>query len=721
MKSKTPAYLDPDETIVQRVDDLISHMTLEEKVGQMLHDAPAIERLGIPEYNWWNECLHGVARMRRNSIPDVATVFPQAIGMAASWDLTLFERVVIAISDEARAIYHEEQRIIAEGGRKKGSSLKGLTYWTPNINIFRDPRWGRGQETYGECPYLMSRFGVTFVKALQGDDPKYLKIVSTPKHFAVHSGPENERHRFNAVVSEKDLWETYLPAFEACVKEAGAHSVMGAYNRLNGEACCASPRLLEEILRKEWGFQGYVVSDCWAIKDIFMHHKLVGTREEASSIAVKAGCDLNCGECYPSLVEAHKQGFISEEEIDVAVRRLFTARFKLGMFDPPQRVKWAQIPYSVVDCEEHRELSREMARESIVLLKNENAFLPLGKDLKAIAVIGPNADDTLVLKGNYYGDTSYSVTPLAGIMKAVSTETRVLYAKGCSLMGDSIEGIRSAVEAAEEADVVIVVLGLSNAIEGEEGEGTDADRRDIDLPGVQEELLKAVHATGTPVVLALLSGSAVAINWADENVPAILAAWYPGEEGGNAIADVLFGEYNPAGRLPVTFYKSIEQIPAFEDYGMDGRTYRHFKGEPLYPFGYGLSYAQFEYGNLEIRPKTHPAGNPVSVKVDVQNVGDVPGGEVVQVYIRDEDASSRVPIWQLVGFERVYLEPGEVRTVELVVSPYWMAMVTDEGRRVVEPGWFEVSVGGVQPGWETKAKTTGVVTGRFEVVGKEKA
>jgi len=711
-------WLDPELPIDERVDDLVSRMTLEEKVSQMLHDSPAIERLGIPAYNWWNECLHGVARMRPTSKAGRATVFPQAIGLAASWNLDLFEKVATAISDEARAFHHDGLSMDKTGD---SGQFKGLTYWSPNINIFRDPRWGRGQETYGECPYMMSRFGVTFVKALQGDDPNYLKLVSTPKHFAVHSGPEMDRHRFNAVVSAKDLWETYLPAFEACVCEAGAYSVMGAYNRTNGEPCCASPTFLQEILRDKWGFDGYVVSDCWAIIDIYKHHQLIETPGEAAAMSVKAGCDLNCGSTYPVLVSAFEKGLIKEAEIDVSIKRLMKARMKLGMFDPPEIVPYAHIPLSVVDSEEHRDLAYRMACESIVLLKNKDNLLPLGEELNAIAMIGPNADDSLVLKGNYYGDTSYSVTPLAGIQKAAPLNTRVLYAKGCEQTGESREGFLSAVDIARQADIAIVVLGLSNTIEGEEGEEGSADdpdsgpdRKHLNLPGVQEELLKEIHATGTPVILVLISGSAVALNWADENVGAILAAWYPGEEGGSAIADVIFGHYNPGGKLPVTFYKSIDQLPPFEEYSMEGRTYRFFEGEPLYPFGYGLTYTAFSYSAMEI-PAEIKAGKPLDIRITVRNTGGVAGDEVVQVYIRAEEASTRVPKHQLAGFRRVHLGPLEKTTLEFSIDPYWMSVVTDDGERKVEPGRFTVFVGGTQPGYETIAKTSGLLSGRFQI------
>ena len=704
-------FQDATLPIEARVEDLVSRLTLEEKISQMIHTALPIERLGIPEYDWWNECLHGVGRA------GVATVFPQAIGLAATWNTELMHRVATAISDEARAKHHEAVR---QGDR---SRYTGLTFWSPNINTFRDPRWGRGQETYGEDPYLTARMGVVFVRGLQGDDSRYLKVVATPKHFAVHSGPEADRHHFDARVDERDLRGTYLPAFQACVQEAGAASVMGAYNRTNGEPCCASPTLLEEILRREWGFEGYVVSDCGAIRDIYQGHRVVETAAEAAALAVRAGCDLNCGETYIALREAAEQGLISEGEIDRAVGRLFTARMRLGMFDPPEMVPYAQTPYDVNDCPAHRELALQAARESIVLLKNEGSLLPLPKDLHSIAVIGPNADDVEVLLGNYQGTPSVAVTPLEGIKSKVSPQTVVRYAQGCGVTHPSAEGLAAAVDLARGADAAIVVLGLSQALEGEEGqrEGvggklvSQGDRTSLDLPQAQEELLKAVHATGTPVVLILINGSPVAVNWAAERVPAIVEAWYPGEESGTAIADVLFGDYNPGGRLPVTFYRSVDDLPPFADYGMAGRTYRYFQGEPLYPFGYGLSYARFDYSNLRISPGTiSPLGN-VTVSVGVQNVGRRVGDEVVQLYVRDVDATLPVPMRELQGFARIRLAPGQRRTVTFTLTALQLAMVDARGRRVVEPGEFEVSVGGGQPGGPDCVP---VLTKAFRVVGE---
>lgn len=814
-------YLNPDLPLETRVDDLLGRMTLEEKVSQTLYDAAAVERLGIPEYNWWNEALHGVARA------GLATVFPQAIGLAATWDSDLMFRVATAISDEARAKHHEFVR----HGRR--GIYEGLTFWSPNINIFRDPRWGRGMETYGEDPYLAGRLAVEFVRGMQGDDPFYLKTVATPKHYAVHSGPEPDRHTFDAVVDERDLRETYLPAFRASIVDGGAESVMCAYNRFRELPACGSDELLQQILREEWGFTGYVVSDCWAIMDIYNTHKVVGTAAEAAAMAVAAGTDLNCGVTYDSLGVAVRDGLLDQEQLDVSLRRLFRARFRLGMFDPPDRVPYASIPYSVNESEEHKALALETTRKSMVLLKNEDGLLPLDRNLGTIAVIGPNADEVDVLLGNYNGIPSDPVTPLRGIREKVSPRTNVVYARGTELaenlpffevvpssawkaergwegvdgrlpdsssvrwtgtlvppvsgryslggralgsfslyMDDSLvvefrsthevntrwrelelkagepHDIRvefspvradavaqlvwarpepdlraEALRAVESADVVVMFMGLSPRLEGEEMRVevpgfAGGDRVDIGLPAAQRELIEAVVGTGKPVVLVLLNGSALAIPWAAENVPAILEAWYPGQAAGTAIADVLFGDYNPAGRLPVTFYRSVDQLPPFENYDMAGRTYRYFYGGPLFPFGHGLSYTTFAYGNLEL-PASVRAGEEVQVSAEVENTGAVAGEEVVQLYVTDLEASAPVPIRSLQGVERIFLRPGERRTVTFTLDARQLSLIDTEWERVVEPGFFEVSLGGKQPGFSglADAGTTEVVTGRFEVVG----
>jgi beta-glucosidase len=711
-----PLYLDHTRPLAERVNDLVGRMTLAEKISQMGSESPAIERLGIPQYNWWNEALHGVGRA------GLATVFPQAIGLAATWNADLIHQMAAVISDEGRAKHHEAVR---NGIR---DLYTGLTFWSPNINIFRDPRWGRGQETYGEDPYLTGRLAVRFAQGLQGDDPHYLKTVATPKHFAVHSGPEDSRHYFNAVVSQRDLRMTYLPAFKACMTEGKAFSIMGAYNRVNGEACCASPTLLQKILREEWGFEGYVVSDCGAIHDIYANHLLVETPPAAAALAVKNGCDLECGctygiPChYGQLAEAVRQGLVSEAEIDRSVKRLFTARFRLGMFDPPEMVAYTQIPFSVVDSPQHRELALEVAHQSLVLLKNRDNLLPLDKNaLKTIAVIGPNAAETLVLTGNYMGAPAEPVSVLAGIQAAVSAQTGVLYARGCELTGFAQDGFAAAVEAAKKAQVAVMVMGLSQQLEGEEGqqEGNPpgvrslGDRGNLNLPPIQEQLLQAVYETGTPIILVLLNGSALAINWADEHIPAILEAWYPGQAGGTAVANALFGLFNPGGRLPITFYRSSEDLPPFEDYSMANRTYRYFSGDPLYPFGFGLSYTTFAYRNLQIVPEQIKPGDSVSIQVEVENTGQRLGDEVAQLYVQDVAASLPVPRLQLQGFSRIRLAPGQKQIVQFTLTPEQMSFADESGQWVLEAGEFKVWAGGQQPNLKASSQPANVVAGRF--------
>jgi len=697
LAAQTADYLNPDLPLGRRVDDLVSRMTLEEKVSQMQDVAPAIERLGVPQYNWWNEALHGVARS------GLATSFPQAIGLAATWDDSLMFRMASVISDEARAKHHEYVRA---GSRQR---YQGLTFWSPNINLFRDPRWGRGQETYGEDPFLTGRLAVQFIRGMQGDDPKYLKTVATVKHFAVHSGPEPERHTFDAVVSERDLRESYLPHFEAGIREGGAYSLMCAYNRVDGKAACGSDMLLKDILRGEWGFPGYVVSDCGAIDDIYARHKVVATAAQAAALAVKTGTDLECGHVYANLVDAVKQGLITEQEIDTAVKRLFLARFKLGMFDPPDRVRWAQIPAGVLDQASHRELARQVARESIVLLKNAGGLLPLRKDLGTLAVIGPNADQWRMLLGNYNGLPADPVTPLRGIREAVGKGTRVLYARGADL-ADGFPGTdvspapadtlqAEAVRVAAQADAVVLCLGLTAQLEGEEMrvaiEGfRGGDRTRIDLPASQERLLERIVAVGKPTVLVLLNGSALAVNWAEQHVPAIVEAWYGGQAAGSALADVLFGDYNPGGRLPVTFYKSVDDLPPFDDYRMAGRTYRFFKGTPLYSFGYGLSYTSFAYKNLRASAATLAAGDTLTVRVDVTNGGKRAGDEVVQLYVRHRGSSVARPREDLRGYKRLTLGPGETRTVAFPLAASALAYWSPDAHRwVVENEPVEIAVG----------------------------
>ncbi|MCD6201632.1 MAG: glycoside hydrolase family 3 C-terminal domain-containing protein [Bacteroidales bacterium] len=700
-------FLNPDLSVDKRVDDLVGRMTLEEKISQMQSHAAAIPRLGIPEYHWWSECLHGVARNK------VATVFPQAIAMAATWDPELIRKEADVVATEARAKHHEDVR------NGKHGRYQGLTFWSPNVNLFRDPRWGRGQETYGEDPFLESRIGVAFVQGLQGDDPKYFKVIATPKHFVVHSGPEPLRHGFNAVTSDRDFYESYLPAFRATVSEGGAYSVMGAYSAYKGVPCNASHYLLDTILRQQLGFKGYVVSDCGAIRDIMSGHKKANSLEEASAMAVKAGCDLDCGNEYGSLKKAVEQGLISEKEIDVAVKRLMKARFLLGMFDPPEKVKYAQIPYSLNDTPEHRKLAAEVARKSMVLLKNENHILPLSKAIHTLAVVGPYADNMDVLLGNYHGTPSHAVNFLEGIKKeAQSRGMNVLWAKGVEpiekLAGkkknknaekaaSDIEKnrdalIRQAVDDVRKADVAVVVVGISPRLEGEEMpikmEGFQGgDRTSLKLPAPYEKLLKTVYATGKPVVLVLTGGSALAVNWAEEHVPAILMAWYPGEEGGTALADILFGKYNPAGRLPVTFYRSVNDLPPFTDYFMKGRTYRFFTGKPLYPFGYGLSYTSFDYTGLSLSKTETVTGDTINVQIAVKNTGDYDGEEVVQLYVRNP-ADRNGPRRSLKGFSRVFLKKGEDKVVNIPLAINNLAIYhPGEESFGTDPGNYELLVG----------------------------
>jgi beta-glucosidase len=688
--AETFPFQDPDLPLERRLDDLIGRLTLEEKAAQLLHQAPAVPRLGVPAHNYWNECLHGVARA------GIATVFPQAIGLAATFDAKRLRRIASVISDEARAKHHE---FLRHGDR---GFYKGLTFWSPNINIFRDPRWGRGHETYGECPYLTGRLGVAFCQGLQGDDPRYLKLVATPKHLAVHSGPEALRHGFDASVSDKDLYETYLPAFFECVTEGRAESVMTAYNRVNGEPCSGSPRLIAEILRGEWGFSGYVVSDCFAIQDFHEGHGVTKTWEESAALALKAGCDLNCGRAYGHLPAAVAQGLVAESELDVALRRVFRARFRLGMFDPPERVPYAAIPYEVNDSPEHAELALAAARDSLVLLKNEDALLPLSPQLSSIAVIGPNAHDVRALLGNYHGTPSRSVTPLEGIRALVSPSTKVWYSEGCKLMATEIDSVvpqanlSEALAMASRSEVVVLCLGLNADVEGEQGDAA-GDRETLDLPIVQERLLEAVVALGKPTVLVLVSGSALGVEWAAEHVPAIVQCFYPGQAGGQALAEALFGHFSPAGRLPITFPRSVADLPSFTDYSMRGRTYRYLEAEPLFPFGFGLSYTSFEYSELELERERFTAGESVSVSVSVRNVGSMAGDEVVQLYVADLEASVSVPHHDLRGFERITLAPGESRRVTFRLTARDFSLIDARGRRVLEPGRFRLSVGGSQP------------------------
>jgi beta-glucosidase len=847
-------FQDPSLPIEQRVADLVGRLTAEEKVSQMSMTAAAIPRFSIPEYTWWNEGLHGVARS------GTATVFPQAIGLAATWDTSLMHSVGDTISIEARAKYayasaHGNHRIYF-----------GLTIWSPNINIFRDPRWGRGQETYGEDPYLTSRMGLAFITGLQGDDPKYLKVVATPKHFAVHSGPEQLRHEFDVKPTPQDLQATYLPAFHTAIVDGQAASIMCAYNAIDGAPACANDMLLKKTLRDEWKFTGFVTSDCWAVTDIWKGHKFASDEEHGAVLALRAGTDTSCGPEFASLSQALKDKLISESEIDRAVTRLFTARFRLGMFDPAQDVPYTRILHTEVDSEAHRMLARRVAQESIVLLKNTNGILPLDAKGKTIAVIGPNATALESLEGNYSGQPSHPVLPLDGIEGQFG---KVLYAQGSSyvsgfpvtvprtvLRSGSDAGLKGeyfnnaewrgppvltridkqvdfdwaatspsdavpptafsvrwsgsiavpgagsyvfhispehcspcdgtdtfrlyldekpvlefgrdgnkstghdsytmrfettaphalrleyahntpmfgagihllwqpeaapmrdqAVQIARQADVVVAFVGLSPSLEGEEMpvqlEGfRGGDRTRINLPQLQEDLLEAVAATGKPFVVVLMNGSALAVPWIQEHAAAILEAWYPGEEGGAAIAGILAGEENPAGRLPVTFYASLDQLPPFEDYSMAGRTYRYFTGQPLYGFGYGLSYTTFAYSHLKMSSPQIKAGEPLTVEADVTNTGKRPGDEVVELYLRGPQ-SGGAPLRTLRSFDRVNLQPGETRHLAITLDPAHLSEVDSAGVRAVEAGSYTIYLGGGQPG-----QSAGV-EGQFAISGRQ--
>ena len=657
----------------ERVKDLISRLTLEEKIMQMQHAAPAIDRLRIAEYNWWNECLHGVARN------GIETVFHQAIAMAATFNPELIYKEADIISTEARAKYYEA---ISKNSRE---IYQGLTFWSPNINIFRDPRWGRGQETYGEDPFLTSQIGKAYVKGLQGNDPNYFKVIATAKHFAVHSGPESTRHKFDAWPSQRDLYETYLPAFEALVKEAHVYSVMASYNRVYGTPSSANTFLLEETLRGKWGFKGYVVSDCWAISDMYNFHNFVPTAEKAAALSLKAGTDLSCGPEFGSLLNAIALGYISEYEINKSVERLFEARFRLGLFDPPEKVNYASISTTENNTEDNRNFARKVSQQSIVLLKNsnlkgqKNAILPLSKNLRNIAVIGPYANDTSVLLGNYNGIPSQPVTILAGILRKAGKNTKVNYCQGVEK--PEIQANRSgntspeqnplfiqAITISRKADVIIFAGGISPNLEGEELKveipGFAAgDRTSLDFPQNQLLLLKQLSTLGKPIILVLTNGSALAVNWANENVAAIVEAWYPGEEGGNALADVLFGDYNPAGRLPITFYKSVSDLPAFEDYSMKGRTYKYFAGTPLYAFGYGLSYTAFAYNNVNAKTSTLTETDTIILAVNISNIGKFEGDEVVQVYVKQPVEVQDQPLKSLVAFARIPYQSNETKDI----------------------------------------------------------
>lgn len=675
------------ELCKKKAKELVAQMTLEEKASQLTYNSPAIKRLGIPAYNWWNEALHGVARA------GTATSFPQAIGLAAIFDEEFLTKVADTIAEEGRAKYNESSK------HEDRDIYKGLTFWSPNVNIFRDPRWGRGHETYGEDPFLSARLGVAFIKGLQGEG-EVLKSAACAKHFAVHSGPEDLRHEFNAEVSPKDLWETYLPAFEACVKEGKVEAVMGAYNRTNGEPCCGSYFLLRDILRNKWGFDGHVVSDCWAIKDFHMHHMVTSTPQESAALAIDAGCDLNCGNMYLVLLQALQEGLITEEHITRAAERLFTTRFKLGLFEGSE---FDNIPYEVVECKEHIELAVEATRKSVVLLKNDG-ILPIDKTkVKTIGVIGPNANSRLALKGNYYGTSSRYITVLEGIQDEVGDEVRVLYSKGCELVKDRTEPLAyahdrlmEAVTVAEHSDIVILCLGLDETIEGEElDEGNNVgsgDKKDLELPEVQRKLLEKIVAVGKPVILCILAGSALNLSYAEEHCNGILMGWYPGARGGKAIADILFGKTSPSGKLPITFYASLDNLPDFTDYSMRNRTYRYIEEKPLYPFGYGLTYGDVICTDAVLEEEVK-LNEDIKIKVSAKNRGKVGTEDVIQVYIKDEESQYAVRNTSLCGFKRIFLNPGEEKEIHMTIPFEALKVVNDEGERILDSKKFTLYIG----------------------------
>jgi beta-glucosidase len=689
-------WKDTAQSTAARVDDLVRRLSLAEKVQQMRNAAPAIPRLGIPAYDYWNECLHGVARA------GTATVFPQAIGMAATWDTPLLHQAADVIATEARAKHNDY------AAKHNGDSARyyGLTFWTPNINIFRDPRWGRGQETYGEDPFLTAQLGVAFIRGLQGDDPKYVKALACAKHYAVHSGPELERHRFDVAPPERDFYETYLPHFEAAVREGHVGAVMGAYNSVYGQPACANPLLLTELLRKQWGFNGHVVSDCGAIYDIYANHKFTATPAEAAAAAVKAGNDLCCGTDYNSLVRAVKKGLILEKEINTAVSRVLEARFRLGLFDPQEIVPFAQIPITQNDTPAHEVLALKMARESIVLLKNDG-LLPLDRTkIKRIAVIGTNASSVAVLLGNYNGTPARPVTILDGIKNAAGTNIQVVYEPACPLaLGQDGTGRPDAqtwtraISSAWMSDVIIYVGGISPRLEGEEMKVdydgfSGGDRTQIELPAVQNELLEALQGAGKPVVFVNCSGSAIAMPWAATNLPAILQAWYPGEQGGRAVADVLFGDANPAGRLPVTFYCATADLPAFDNYSMSNRTYRYFNGRPEFAFGHGLSYTKFDYNNPKLNGTNFTANDTIKLTFSLLNAGTWDGDEVAQVYFRHVNPARPQPKLALCGFVRIHLQASQgARFTMDIPAERFRSWDAAQKEYTVEPGDYELLVG----------------------------
>lgn len=696
----------------KKAREIVDQMTLEEKVLQTLHHSAAIERLGIKAYNWWNEALHGVARA------GVATVFPQAIGLAATFDQDLIYQVADLISTEGRAKYNMQKKY---GDR---DIYKGLTFWSPNVNIFRDPRWGRGHETFGEDPYLSGRLGVSFIKGLQGNDDKYLKSAACAKHFAVHSGPEDERHHFDAITSKQDLYETYLPAFRDCVMEAKVEAVMGAYNRTNGEPCCGSKTLLRDILRQEWGFEGHVVSDCWAIRDFHEHHKVTSSPVESVAMAMNNGCDLNCGNQFFYLEQAVKEGLLDEKRLDEAVLNLYVAKLKLGILGNDEDNPYHDISYDVVDSKEHQEMNLDTAKRTLVLLKNEDHILPLDKTkISSIGVIGPNANNRKALVGNYEGTASRYYTITEGIQDYVGDEIRIHYSDGCHLYKDRVSGLGMENDrlaevkgVCDQSDIVIACMGLDAGLEGEEGdmgnEFASGDKPNLNLPGIQQEILEEIYGCGKPVILILLSGSALAVTWAHDHIPAIVQGWYPGAQGGKAIASLLFGDFSPEAKLPVTFYRTSEELPDIRNYDMKGRTYRYMDREALYPFGYGLSYSQWQVSDVQTSSYEIKTDEKIEIQARLSNRGLVAGRETVQVYVKRILDSSEgpqlglTPNHQLKGVKKAYLEPNQSELVTLHLEPEAFGLFNQEGKRMIYKGQYEVYVGTGQPDSRT-LKLTG--------------
>lgn len=682
-------FSDPTHSMAARVDDLVARLTLPEKINQLLHENNPVERLGVPAYNWWNEACHGVGRSGR------ATVFPQVIGLAATWNRDLVQRVASTIADEARAKHHAA---VAQGRR---GQYQGLTFWTPNINIFRDPRWGRGQETFGEDPFLTGELGVAMVRGLQGDDPHYLKTAACAKHFAVHSGPEDIRHGFDARPTPKDLAETYLPAFEKLV-HGGVEAVMGAYNRTLGEPCCGSRFLLVETLREKWKFTGHVVSDCGAIDDFHEHHHVTKDAAESASLALRMGCDLNCGCTYNDLLVAVREGLVSEAEIDTSLRRLLATKFKLGLFDPPERVSWSALSTEIVDSAPHRALARQAAAESIVLLKNAGGILPLRRNPESLLVVGPTAANVGALLGNYFGVSSRLVTLLEGIVERVAEGTRVVYRAGCPLTQPPAPGVNYTFNTAATSEVVVAVLGLDPTLEGEEGDTVASpnggDRVAIELPETQRNFLIELRKHAKKLVLVLTGGSAIAVPDAHEFCDAVLQVWYPGCEGGRALADVLFGDVAPSGKMPVTVPRRTADLPPFEDYAMRGRTYRYAEIEPLYPFGFGLSYGHVSFGPLRLSAPILRADGSVVARTTVTNTGDRSVVETVQCYLTSPAEIADAPRATLIGFKKIAVVAGASVEVEFELAAKLFFQVNAEGKSIWCVGRFGIVVGSSSPG-----------------------